>query len=172
VEPFDTLRDNLPGWTLVVTELEGLMGSCDPATRTIWIDSRLDDLQQRSTMVHEAVHAERGDMRDDPCIEVIVQNEAARRLIPLDALLGTIEWASHPADITRALRVDMDTVRTRLRNLTAMEKAAVRDRFIATFGADRPDPTSDHCMLGQWWRRAGQPDPMPCHCNNAEQIAC
>ena len=65
-------------------------GACRWSRRSILLDIRLSRAEERCTLTHELVHAERGPF---PCWltareEAAVNAEAARRLIPLDALGG------------------------------------------------------------------------------------
>lgn len=160
LEPFDTLRDCLPGWTLALTALEGVMGFCDPDRRTIWVDIRLNDRERRCTIMHEAVHAMRGDRHDDPETEKIVRAEAARRLVNVETLCATITVEPHPTDLCAALDVDLDTLETRIRTLDVNERGAFRR---ATSRLTRPDPARpDLCAAGRWWIVYGMPGQPPC----------
>lgn len=83
-----------------------------------------------STVVHEAIHAERGD---GPCAtewheakqERAVDIEAARRLIPLDALIDALRWSNRDEEVAEQLDVDLDTLRCRSVNLTSDECVAI-----------------------------------------------
>lgn len=162
MEPFDTLRDHLPTWTLAITALEGVMGFCDPAQRTIWVDVNLTDRERRSTIMHEAIHALRGDLTDDPEAERLVQIESAHRLIPAAALVAVLSTSPHPEDVCDALDVDIDTLRTRMQNLTIDDASRVR-RALAN--AAPADEHRAHCALGRWWRFHHLPAPVPCVSN-------
>ncbi|WP_092808103.1 ImmA/IrrE family metallo-endopeptidase [Klenkia marina] len=95
--------------------------------RVIALRRGLTGAQARSTLAHELVHAERGDVGlSDAALdarqELIVQREAARRLIPLAALADAVRWTCHPAEAAELLHVDRGTLRTRLAMLTEAEK--------------------------------------------------
>jgi hypothetical protein len=163
MEPLDTFRSALPGWTLAVTELDdGVMGLCDLERQTIWVDVNLSAREMRATVMHEIIHAIRGDQHGlDPRAEHEVEIQTARRLIPPQALRSAASTATHPEDLADTLAVDIDVLRTRLRNLDPDETSLLRRRFAATLPADTA--TSEHCALGRWWLHHQQPGPLPCH---------
>lgn len=90
----------------------------------------LSTAEWNSTIVHEAIHAERGD---GPCAtpwheakqERAVELEAARRLIPLPALIDALRWSNRDEEVAEALDVDLDTLRCRSANLTSDECMAI-----------------------------------------------
>jgi hypothetical protein len=168
VEPFDTLITCLPGWTVALAILEGVMGFCDIEHRTIWVDMRLTERQRRSTIMHEAVHALRGDRTDDPAAELAADIETARRLVPIEALVAVMTWGRDLEDVLDALDVDDGVLRTRIYHLSTDEQDAVRKRLTRTVQCGTaPASTGHRCLLGQWWYRAGQPEPSPCRCQPA-----
>lgn len=63
----------------------------------VTLDSRLLQVERRSAIAHELVHIERGPVPRDPwlaaCEELAVEQETARRLIPLDRLVDALAWA-------------------------------------------------------------------------------
>lgn len=107
-----------------------VMGLWDQATRTIWLDSRLTFAERRCTLVHELVHAERGDI---PCVDAVldlrqerrVEREAARRLVNLEDLADAVRWSNDQAEVADALEVDLATLQARLAALSDTERAAV-----------------------------------------------
>jgi Zn-dependent peptidase ImmA (M78 family) len=112
------------------------MGAWDPDTGTIWIAHGLSQAERRSTVTHESVHAERGD---EACCtewheskqERLVNEAAARRLIPTAKLVDALLWTLDESELAEDLWVDLDTVRTRLATLTAAEKADIDLRLRA-----------------------------------------
>ena len=77
------------GWSVDFVVMP-VRGACRWSRRSILLDIRLSRAEERCTLTHELVHAERGPF---PCWltareEAAVNAEAARRLIPLDALGG------------------------------------------------------------------------------------
>lgn len=96
--------------------------------RSIFLRHGLNHAQGRSTLAHELVHAERGDVSLSEAAlnarqELIVEREAARRLISLQALADAVRWSCHPAEVAEALAVDLGTLQTRLAWLTEDERA-------------------------------------------------
>lgn len=127
-DPFAIFADELAGWNLAFTELDGVMGFTDVPQRTIWVDVRLDARERRSTVFHEILHALRGDETDDEDAERVVRLETARRLVPerqLRALLRDVLRGAHQLqDVAEVLDVDMGVLRTRIRDLYAPHDAA------------------------------------------------
>lgn len=86
------------------------------------------------TVVHEGIHAERDD---GPCVtpwheakqERAVEDEAARRLITLDALIDALMWTNDDRELAEELDVDLPTMRTRLSRLTETETAEINARL-------------------------------------------
>lgn len=159
MEPFVVLREQLPGWSVLLTDLDDdTMGYADPDNRMIYLSKQLTDRQRRSTLVHEIIHALRGDTDDDPETEAAVAQETARELVPLVALVNALSRTSNMADLLDTLDVDHGVLRTRVRNLTDGEAAQVRRALSLRIPAD----AGDLCAIGRWWRHNHQPDPIPC----------
>lgn len=108
-----------PGWVVTRAAIT-TRGYCDHARRLIVINARLSLVEERCTLTHEIIHAERGPVPAHHAAreERIVDAEAARRLIPLDALLEAVRWACCPAEAAETLGVDVPTLLTRLATLT------------------------------------------------------
>ena len=117
---------------------DAMLGCWDPDTRTIYLQPGLDQRERRSTLTHELVHAIRGD---EPCAttelelrqEATVELAAAQLLIPLDDLTSALRWCRDEVELAEDLWVDEALVRTRLENLTDMDKAFIEH---ALWGAD------------------------------------
>ena len=103
------------GWTVTRAAIT-TRGYCDHAHRLIVINDRLGAAEERCTLTHEIIHAERGPVPAHHTAreERIVDAEAARRLIPLDALLEAVRWARCPAEAAETLGVDVPTLLTRV----------------------------------------------------------
>jgi hypothetical protein len=107
------------------------MGLWDESTRTVWLHRDLTSAERRSTLAHELVHAERGDVPcGDPVLdtrqELRVESEAARRLLPLPLLSDVLRWARDPREAAAELDVDPAMLAVRLADLTAAERARLR----------------------------------------------
>ena len=110
-------------------------GMCRWNRRTILLDIKLSRIEERCTLTHELVHAERGPF---PCWatareEAAVNAEAARRLIPLDALGEALAWSLHPTVAAEELDVDPPTLEALLRNLAEAELEALHRRLAHHF---------------------------------------
>ena len=109
-----------------------VMGLWDESTRTLWLDAGLTPAERRSTLAHELVHAERGDV---PCgddvldarQELWVEREAARRLVRWEALVEAARWSEggDVREVADLLGVDVETVRVRLADLSPQERHAL-----------------------------------------------
>lgn len=117
---------------------DGPMGFCRHSTQEVSIRTDLTQSERRSTLAHELIHLDRG-----PAIvgfedheERIVDEEAARWLIPLDKLADALVWAFDDEELADLLWVDLGTVQARLVTLTAAETVTINaalDRAEMTF---------------------------------------
>lgn len=101
------------------------MGCADTSTDTVTITTGMTQAERRSTLTHELIHLERGSAVGDRhrlIEERHVQRESARRLITLDALIDALRWSHDEHELADELWTDVDTVRTRLANLSAAER--------------------------------------------------
>lgn len=124
-------------WTRDDEELDGALGWFYLDRDEIVMDDRQTQVQRRSTLAHELVHAER---RDEPCgslildwrQELAVSQLAARRLIPIRALGEALAWAADVDEAADELWVDADTLRVRLAHLHPAERAYLKRRLEET----------------------------------------
>lgn len=112
------------------------LGCWDPDTQVIWLDRSLGQVGRRCTLAHELVHAERNDEAcgtewHEEKQERLVDREAARRLISLDALVDALLWTLDDAELADELWVDLDTLRTRRDALSTIERAYIAQRLTA-----------------------------------------
>jgi len=144
----------------------GVMGLWHQPSRTVWLDSRLVGPERRCTLVHELVHAERGDVPcDDEVLEARqerrVEREAARRLVGLGALAEALRWSEDVREVAEILDVDTATLDMRIESLTTDDRRSLR----AVLGADLVDPVGEldvelgDSTLGVRRQREGQPGP-------------
>lgn len=116
----------------------GPMGWCQHSTQEISLRSDLTQSERRSTLAHELIHIDRGPaiLGYEDQEERIVNEEAARWLIPLDALADGLVWAFDDEELADLLWVDLATVQTRLVTLTSAETVHINqvlDRAEMTF---------------------------------------
>lgn len=118
------------GWSVDFAAMPA-RGMCRWNRRTILLDIKLSRIEERCTLMHEIVHAERGPFPRWATAreEAAVNAEAARRLIPLDALGEALAWSLHPAVAAEELDVDPPTLEALLRDLAAAEVEALRRRL-------------------------------------------
>jgi Zn-dependent peptidase ImmA (M78 family) len=95
----------------------------------IWLCRRLNQVRRRCTLTHELIHLERGPVPTEPMARIkeerVVSALAARRLIPVAALIDAYRWcpAGSPAELAEELWVDIPTLRIRMKNLDPFEVA-------------------------------------------------
>lgn len=127
--PWRHLRENHPDVRVHEAELPpGLLGCLDHAQRTIWLDSRLTDVERTCTLAHELGHLALDVVLDGqvrPAAERKVDRWAARHLLPIHCLARAFTWAANVPEIADELGVDVHTLRARLRSLTDDEQDAV-----------------------------------------------
>lgn len=169
MDPFETMNELLPTWTLAFATLSGVMGFTDPATRTIWINLGLTRRQRRSTIIHEIFHALRGDRDDDPAAEEQVAAAAANLLIPFDRLADAVARSRHADDVCDILEVDIGVLRTRVRHLADHEAAELRRQLLAAAPFRQTGTGPATCVLTEWWHHLadypgeGREDPVCGH---------
>ena len=112
------------GWSVDFVVMPA-RGMCRWSRRSILLDIRLSRIEERCT------HAERGEFPRWATAreEAAVNAEAARRLIPLDALGEALAWSLHPAVAAEELDIDPPTLEALLRDLAAAEVEALRRRL-------------------------------------------
>ncbi|HSY15537.1 MAG TPA: ImmA/IrrE family metallo-endopeptidase [Jatrophihabitantaceae bacterium] len=118
---------------VVIEPMRGnLLGEVRGEPPVIALRAGTSSAQRRCTLAHEIVHLERGVSECGPWQareEHRVHLEAARRLIPSDALRAAIRDLGGSDDLAALaglLEVDMDTIRLRIRSLSPAEDAMIR----------------------------------------------
>lgn len=95
--------------------------------RTIVIRAGLLLAEERATLWHEIVHADRGDeggcgRRLEGRQERTCTQEAARRAIDLHDLADALIWSDQPAEVADQLKVTEDLLHARLDHLHPAER--------------------------------------------------
>src|SRR4051794_5234971 len=97
-------------------EMDDELGWWDPDTRTIALAKGQTQAERRCTLAHELAHAERGDEAVEhvsPLLavrqEIAASVRAARRLIPMAALITALLWSQDERELAEELHVDIDT---------------------------------------------------------------
>lgn len=126
--PWRPLRDQ-PDVRVIHVELpDGMLGFCDHARRTIWLDSRMKQRQRRAVLQHERIHLERGpvcghwETREEQAVEVAT----AHALIALPHLLDVLRWTRDVEEASFDLWVPAELLVVRMAHLHPAERAAVR----------------------------------------------
>lgn len=102
------------------------------------IATDLDYAERRCAIMHELIHDERGIPHgDSPAEEVAVEREAARRLIPVDALIDVARWALCCEEAAFELAVTEDLLLCRLSSMTHPADRAKWRAFVEEMEADR-----------------------------------
>lgn len=111
----------------------GVFAWTDHASRRIVMDAGLLQAERRSTLAHELEHVARGPLPADPVLaareEIACEEAAARRLIPLEALLDALRWSSDVCELADELWVDVQLARVRLERLHPSERAWLAERL-------------------------------------------
>lgn len=128
---FDNRRE-LRGWDVVHTRLPvDVKGVCDFQAKRITLDVDLLEVEARCTLAHELLHAIRGPVPANPVLaareERQVEQQAARRLIPLGALIEALKWSRRPSEVAEALGVDEDMLGARMAGMDAVELQAIEE---------------------------------------------
>lgn len=128
--PWRGLR-NLSEVALRWQDRDDEMGHVDYSPPCVTITIGMTQAERRCTLTHELVHLERGQCPpgDEDREELIVEREAARRLIDIRKLGETLAWAPHEEDAAEELWVDVPTLQARLAGLHPSERHYLRDRL-------------------------------------------
>lgn len=127
--PWRTLRRR-PDITLELVRLRAPQtAGVIHATRTILLDPRIGQRHRNDAVAHELVHLERG-----PAVvgfevheERAVEEETARRLIPIGDLCRALRWTRDVDELAEELWVSRETLLVRMATMThPAERAAVR----------------------------------------------
>lgn len=95
----------------------------------IWLCKTLDQAERRTTLSHEIGHLERGILPTGKNSmytrreERIVDEIAARRLIPLPALIDALKWTNQPSELADVLWTTERIVKCRMESLDPVEVA-------------------------------------------------
>ena len=85
----------------------------------IWLDDRLNEVQEKCAIAHEMVHVERGHSRAQPeAVEMSVRFETAMRLLPLETLFEGCRRGGSLAVIARNLGVTRQVLMDRAATLS------------------------------------------------------
>ena len=110
-------------WGFVVVDVvigrlkDGFAGFTDG--RTVWADDRLNAEQLLCTLMHELVHVERGHTsHQSEDVELEVRYEVARRLLPLDRIVGVCKDNKPVSEIAAQLGVTRRVLMDRAATLT------------------------------------------------------
>ena len=97
----------------------------------IYIDTSLLQRERNDALAHELTHLERGRpvARFEDAEERAVNEEVARRLIPLDELVQALRWSRNPTELAEDLNCTESTVLTRLARLTPDEARSIRSEL-------------------------------------------
>lgn len=85
--------------------------------------------ERRTVLAHELIHLERGATVCDAREEAAVEQEAARRLIPIDELASALAWTRNVDELAEELWVDAALVRCRMAHLHPSERHYLRRRL-------------------------------------------
>lgn len=129
--PWRHLRDHYPHIDVHFVDLSyrGKRGRL--TRRGIEIEQTSNQTERREALVHEMQHYERGPVPKHPYFgpreERAVQRLTAERLVELDALVEALAWCDGEVTCETAeeLWVNLDTLETRIRNLTQRERTYI-----------------------------------------------
>ena len=125
--PWRALRDLGEKVRLIWAPLpEDTLGLTDGHSR-IWMSPDQSQAQRRCTIAHEVAHIELGHVHGcNPTDEAAADRLAARRLVPMDALLDALRWTEELEELADVLHVDMPMLMARLDGLTDLEKQQIK----------------------------------------------
>lgn len=87
--------------------------------QTVWLDDRLNAAQTLCALLHELIHIERGHTSHQvESVEMEVRYEVARRLLPLDRIVGVCKGAKSVKTLAAELGVTQQVLMDRAATLT------------------------------------------------------
>lgn len=96
---------------------DGYAGCTDG--ETVWLDDRLNAAQTLCALLHELVHIERGHTsHQTEQVEMEVRYEVARRLLPLDRIVGVCKGGRSLKSLADELGVTQQVLMDRAASLT------------------------------------------------------
>lgn len=85
----------------------------------IWLDDRLNEVQERCAIEHELEHVARGHSTiQTEAVEMSVRFAVAKRLLPLESIVGVCKNGKSLAGIARELQVTRQVLMDRAATLT------------------------------------------------------
>lgn len=133
--PWRYLRERLPHVEVRWERLaDGLLGETRSPTSVVLATDQLQR-ERRSTLTHEIGHVRRGPKPQCPRLgrreERLIDDWAARMLIPLDVLADALLWTLDEAELAEDLWVSEHMVCVRLAGLRDKEKTYIERRIAA-----------------------------------------
>jgi Zn-dependent peptidase ImmA (M78 family) len=96
---------------------DGVAGRTDGTD--IWIDDRMNEVQEKCAVAHELEHIRRGHGTLQPeAVEMSVRYEVAKRLLPLEKIAGVCKQDRSLAMIAKDLEVTRQVLMDRAATLT------------------------------------------------------
>lgn len=99
-------------------------------TKVILIEAGHSRAERRSSLAHAVAHIDLDHKPNhghfDRRQEAEAHGLAARRLIPLEALIAVARWTRDPVEAAADLEVDVGTLLTRMKHLHPSERTRVR----------------------------------------------
>lgn len=93
----------------------------------ITLTTGLYQAERRCVLLHELIHEERGIPHGhDPREEIRVEQEVARRLIPLELLADALRWTQRVDEAAEHCHVTADVLTTRWEHLHPSERHHLR----------------------------------------------
>lgn len=113
-------------------ELTGRRMGATDGREVIVLAPDLTQAERRCTLTHELIHIESGHTGGcTPWDEAATAQQAARRLIPVEALAEALVWSTNRAVLAEELWVDQATLANRLEHLHPSEVHYIRQRLAA-----------------------------------------
>lgn len=116
------------GWRIEYSFLPaGILGLADFEEHTIRLHPNTHHIQERCTLAHEIVHAERGPAARRDREEYLVERIASTRLIEVTALAEALRTHRDLAGLAEVLEVDEGLLEVRVAGLGEQEIAFLED---------------------------------------------
>lgn len=123
--PWRELRDQ-KHITVLWEPLPDHIRGCTNGTDTIWMDTRLLQVERRCTIAHEQTHIRLGHTEcQDEKTETKVRRLTALQLIDTADLIEACKWSATADEVADELWVTVDVLMDRIQGLAPVERAFI-----------------------------------------------
>ncbi|MDN4611482.1 ImmA/IrrE family metallo-endopeptidase [Arthrobacter burdickii] len=123
-DPYRHLAEHYPHIAVIRIRLNDKVVGLTDGKSVVFLDERLNEVEDRNVLCHEVVHIDHGHGTcQPPEVEYMVRAETARRLIDIDELLKATQVTQDRAALARLVNVTRQTLHDRLATSSEEDRA-------------------------------------------------